>query len=151
MNEMKIGERIKQYRLEQGITQAELAHRIKVSPQHISQYERGLRNPKIETLQTIANALKIKLDDLLGITPLKKKGSFGTDAMQTSFALSQFLREIGFYTEGIIEGEPVIFVDSRSGSRYQVNIEDLVRMENSIESYTKFQISELISKAKKLN
>ena len=29
-----------------GLTQSELAKRISVSPQYISQYERGLRNPK---------------------------------------------------------------------------------------------------------
>ena len=42
---------IKNARLTVGITQAELAHRLGVTPQAISQYERGIKKPKIETIE----------------------------------------------------------------------------------------------------
>lgn len=67
----EIGIGIKNARLAVGITQAELAHRLGVTPQAISQYERGEKKPKIETIKKIADALGVSwfrlshLDDLV--------------------------------------------------------------------------------------
>lgn len=67
----EIGIGIKNARLAVGITQAELAHRLGVTPQAISQYERGEKKPKIETIKKIADALGASwfrlshLDDLV--------------------------------------------------------------------------------------
>ena len=56
---MQTGELIKRARTVAGLTQAELAKRLGVTPQAISQYERGIKNPKNETLKRIATALDI--------------------------------------------------------------------------------------------
>ena len=56
---MKAGEALKKARIDAGITQAELAKRLGVTPQTVSQYERGIKNPKIETLARFADALGI--------------------------------------------------------------------------------------------
>ena len=67
----EIGIGIKNERLDVGITQAELARRLGVTPQAISQYERGEKKPKIETIKKIADALGVSwfrlsyLDDLV--------------------------------------------------------------------------------------
>lgn len=67
----EIGIGIKNTRLTVGITQAELARRLGVTPQAISQYERGEKKPKIETIKKIADALGVSwfqlshLDDLV--------------------------------------------------------------------------------------
>lgn len=67
----EIGIGIKNERLNVGITQAELARRLGVTPQAISQYERGEKKPKIETIKKIADALGVSwfrlshLDDLV--------------------------------------------------------------------------------------
>lgn len=55
----EIGIGIKNARLTVGITQAELARRLSVTPQAISQYERGIKKPKIETIEKIADALGV--------------------------------------------------------------------------------------------
>ena len=55
----EIGAGIKNARLTVGITQAELAHRLGVTPQAVSQYERGIKKPKIETIEKIADALGV--------------------------------------------------------------------------------------------
>lgn len=64
---MTVGERIKQARKKSNMTQRELADKIGTTHQNISQYERDLRNPKIETLQKICEALNISITDLLTI------------------------------------------------------------------------------------
>ena len=58
---MTTGERIRQARKSAGMTQAELAHKLGISAAGIAQWENDLRNPKIETLR--------KLADALGVTP----------------------------------------------------------------------------------
>lgn len=65
---MTIGDSIRQCRKERGLTQEDLAQRIQTTPQNVSQYERGLRNPKFETLQKIAVALGVAWGQLLGDT-----------------------------------------------------------------------------------
>lgn len=57
----EIGLKIKNARSEAHITQAELALRLGVKQQSISQYERSLKGPKIETLEKIANALGVNI------------------------------------------------------------------------------------------
>lgn len=61
---MTIGEKIKAARERAGMTQKQLAEKLDVSFTLISQYERGVRKPKIETLMSIATALNTTLDDI---------------------------------------------------------------------------------------
>lgn len=61
---MTIGERIKEIRKRKGMTQGELAEKIETTPQNVSQYERGIRNPKYKTLSKIAAALDVPVTDL---------------------------------------------------------------------------------------
>lgn len=67
---MTIGERIREARKNAGLTQKELGNKIGVSGALIGQYETGIRNPKIETLQKICNAIGVDLvyDLLFGIS-----------------------------------------------------------------------------------
>lgn len=62
---MTVGERIREYRKQAGLTQKELGDRLGVSNVHIGQYERGLRNPKLPQLKKIADALDIPFDLLV--------------------------------------------------------------------------------------
>lgn len=72
---MTIGERIKEIRKSRGMTQLELAKKICTTPQNVSQYERGIRKPKVETITKISHALDVSPSDLLGIKPAKDKRS----------------------------------------------------------------------------
>lgn len=56
---MQTGDLIKKARIEAGLTQAELAKKLGITPQVISQYERGVKNPKFETVAKIAAVLDI--------------------------------------------------------------------------------------------
>lgn len=54
---MDIGERIKELRIERGLTQEELADRAELSKGFISQIERNLTSPSIATLEDVVLAL----------------------------------------------------------------------------------------------
>lgn len=53
------GSRIKMARERQNMTQKELAEKMGTTPQNISQYERGIRNPKLETRERLAKVLSV--------------------------------------------------------------------------------------------
>lgn len=62
---MNIGERIKQIRIKKHLKQSELAEKSGLSRVAIGNYERGDRNPNVETLNKIADALEVSLPILL--------------------------------------------------------------------------------------
>ena len=60
-----IGQRIKQAREAQGLTQEQLAERVGLSPSHISVIERGYKTPRLETFVEILNILKVDANSIL--------------------------------------------------------------------------------------
>lgn len=62
---MTIGEKIRQQRKNAGLTQKKLGELSDTSETTIKQYELGKRQPRIEQLQKIADALQISYIDLL--------------------------------------------------------------------------------------
>lgn len=69
-----IGERIKYYRKERGLTQNELAEKTNLSRSHIASIERNIYTPSISTLTEIANALNIESSILISEkTTLERK------------------------------------------------------------------------------
>lgn len=61
---MNIGKNIKRYRKEKGLTQKQLGEMCNMADSAIRRYENGGANPKQETLQKIAYALGITVDNL---------------------------------------------------------------------------------------
>lgn len=66
MQEKTIGEKIREYRQKQGLTQDALAAELHVSSQAVSKWENGLTMPDINLLVPISKLLRISLNDLLG-------------------------------------------------------------------------------------
>ena len=62
-----IGNRIRKYREESGISQKELASRINVSNSRISNWEQGLNRPDADVLADICRALNISPSELLNV------------------------------------------------------------------------------------
>lgn len=69
----EMGLKIKKARINANVTQAELAHRLGVTAQSISQYERGVKIPKFDTLKKIATALEIKVSCFYDLEPQKEQ------------------------------------------------------------------------------
>ena len=64
---MEIGQSIQEARKKAKLTQKELAEKVGIATITVQQYERGVRTPKIETLQKIAQALNIDVGVLYGV------------------------------------------------------------------------------------
>ena len=71
MNTM--GERIKHHRKRLGMTQEQLAERLRVSPQAVSKWENNLSCPDISLLPELADVLGISVDELLGRATVESK------------------------------------------------------------------------------
>lgn len=75
---MNIGSNIKNIRIEKGFTQEELALKCELSKNGIWNYENNKRQPNIDTLEKIANALNVPLSRLL-----KDSDSVDIDSLQS--------------------------------------------------------------------
>ncbi|MEY8331390.1 helix-turn-helix transcriptional regulator [Lachnospiraceae bacterium 48-33] len=62
---MTVGEKIKKYRKEKGLTQKKLGELCGINEANIRKYELGKANPKIETIEKIANALNVQIIDIV--------------------------------------------------------------------------------------
>ncbi len=60
---MEIGSKIKELRLENGLTQEELANRVELTKGYISQLENNLTSPSIETLLDILEVLGTNISE----------------------------------------------------------------------------------------
>lgn len=62
---MTTGQLIKAARRKAGMTQKELGAKLGVAYQTLAQWENDLRNPKLDTLQRIASALGVPVQELI--------------------------------------------------------------------------------------
>lgn len=65
----RLADGLRRLRLSRGLTQTDIARLASVSPSAISQVESGQRGLNLDTLLTLAGALSVSLDDLLGYHP----------------------------------------------------------------------------------
>lgn len=69
---VEFGEKVKQVREEQGLTQQSLAERLYVTRQAVSRWECGARYPDLLTAKKLAMTLGVSLDELLSGEALKE-------------------------------------------------------------------------------
>lgn len=60
----ELGNKVKKLREQRGLTQQQLADRIRVTSTYIGFIEQGQRNPSINTADKLARVLGVKLSDL---------------------------------------------------------------------------------------
>lgn len=68
-----VGARIADLRKRAGYTQQELAEAVNTTQRMISYYETQAEPPPSTLLPDLARVLKVSIDELLGLEPLKKK------------------------------------------------------------------------------
>ena len=59
-------ERLRELRLEKGLTQQQLANAVNVNQRTISQYERGINEPDIKTLKKLSAFFNVTVGQLVG-------------------------------------------------------------------------------------
>ena len=139
---MTIGENIKRIRNMKSLTQKDLAELLSVTPQNISQYERGVKTPKYETIKKIAAALQVNpsnIDERLAIV----SDSNTEDSIVSVFNghLDEKLQHIGYRIEANKE-DSAFYVQYPDGI-LKVTIAQLHMLDESTDEFLKFQLSEL--------
>ena len=76
---MTIGERIKELRSEKELLQKDLAQKIHVAANTLSQFENGKANPSYEVLIALADFFEVSTDYLLG-----REDDFGNVSIQSN-------------------------------------------------------------------
>lgn len=66
MKKETIGQRIKEIREKKKITQKQLSEACGILYQTIGKYERGVLNPKLETIRKIAYGLDVPMSEIIG-------------------------------------------------------------------------------------
>lgn len=61
----KLGSEIKHIRNNRHLTQEDLAEEAKMNPTHLGHIEQGIREPRLKTLVKIADALNVRVKDLI--------------------------------------------------------------------------------------
>ncbi len=67
-----IGEKIKEVRENLGISQSEFAGRIGVTASLVSQYEKAVKKPSAEILDSISKNFAVSIDYIFGRTPVNE-------------------------------------------------------------------------------
>ena len=65
-DDLRVGQKIRELRLEQGLTLEGLAFEAGVDKGHLSRIERGLLSPTLRTLRSLAGRLEVPVAELLG-------------------------------------------------------------------------------------
>ena len=65
-SELLFGHRLRAIREARGLSQKDLSNKIGVTPNYVSNYERNINVPNIQTLEWICKALGVSATDLLG-------------------------------------------------------------------------------------
>ncbi|WP_247927443.1 XRE family transcriptional regulator [Streptococcus constellatus] len=126
-----IGSKIKEQRKLKGWTQLELGQRIGLGKNAISNYEKGFRSPKKNTMFDLANAFSIPIDDLF---PPIHSPSISLDTSDTAKAISETV-------ERLEEPRRVIVLDTA-----KTQLDEQNRAQNDVhEELTEYHVFEKLA------
>ncbi len=91
-----IGERIKFWRQQRGVTQEQLAEMVELTPGFISLIETGKKRASLETLLSICRALNITPNDLLVGNQIIQDTDYNTEFSELTVKLNESERHLVF-------------------------------------------------------
>lgn len=115
-----IGSKIKEQRKLKGWTQLELGQRIGLGKNAISNYEKGFRSPKKNTMFDLANAFNIPIDDLF---PPIHSPSISLDTSDTARAISDTVERLEEPRRVIVLDTAKMQLDEQNGAQNDVHEE----------------------------
>ena len=105
--QFSLGTIMRQCRLKQGLSRRELASRSGITVQSLSKIETDRVNPRIGTMQSIANALAVPLEDLLPISGQRSFSGLDASPVDTSVfdrAVREMTAQMAAAIREILEG-----------------------------------------------
>ena len=96
-----LNEKLKKLRLKSGLTQAQLARKLKVSPSSIGMYEQGRREPNNKILSKICRELNATGDYILNLEEDESQ------AKDVCLMLEQFAKYIETRENIMLNGKPI--------------------------------------------
>lgn len=137
---MTLGNNIKKYRKMFKLSQEDLAKKSNLSRNAIYNYENNKRQPSIFTLNKIAAALGVTVNDLL-------EESESKNYVELDY-LSEYIKTLGYKIDGdLVEGYLVI--NSPVGT-YEITQKDIDDLNISIKSFVLFKLQEIINHSRKI-
>lgn len=104
-----IAKNIKRLRMDQGLSQAQLAEKLNVTRQTISSWERGNSYPDVGMLLRIAEALNAEANDLLYPAARRKRGLGRIEPLSPGFVIWSVVVYFFLFTIGGVNfGVPMI-------------------------------------------
>jgi transcriptional regulator with XRE-family HTH domain len=114
----ELGRRIAAYRRIAGMTQEQLAEKLRVTPETISRFERGVIAPSFERLEMLAAAFRVTLRDLFDFQARTPAAPHKTAKNQALDALVRILRNRSVDEVrqiGMILRRVLAYADARAG------------------------------------
>ena len=104
---MSFKERLKEKRLEAGMTQVQLAEKISVTPRTIQNYELGSRRPaKLDVVKKLSDALNTTPEYLLGQSGMLVVAAHERDGAQAAKDIDELVSEVtGMFAGGRLSDE----------------------------------------------
>lgn len=142
MEEIKIGERIKEQRKGKGWTQKHLATLVNVSPQVISNWERDYTSPDHDDIARLSEVLEVSSDYLLGKTRWRTKEE--AEYVDAHAAYKEYLKNQ--YPEEDDDDLGLAFISG--GKIEELTDDEAEYLEKSLEEYRKLKAKFLEGKDK---
>ena len=119
MESTSVSHNLRRFRDAQGLSQADLAERAKLSRVAYGNIESGTAVPKVETLLRISDVLGVKLQDL--IAPVRTLKTVRFRALKRMTSREQVLLEVSKWLEGYAEVEQLV------GERVAFGFDDVAK------------------------
>lgn len=139
---MDIGSKIKTLRKENKLTQAELSLKANISRSYLADIERNRYNPSVDTLASLAESLGISLSELVD-----DSSTIQSIKQTKNYLIEQYLHYLGY--EIIYDSDGNVILDT-ANTQYEISELDIKDLQNNVDSFVKFKLSEIISKSRKI-
>lgn len=141
---MTVGETLKNLREKARLTQKELAERMGVSPSHVSQYERNLRNPSTNQLKKFADALGVSFNVLLAskFDSMAEASSEIQKDVVNRFSINDFSEKLMHIGYSLREVSDENYIIENSKIEYKVSTKDILSLNEKCDLYLRFLLSE---------
>ena len=145
---IKIGSRIKELRISKGISQKDMAERLKINRSTYSNYENDIREPNLEIIKKIAAELDVDISEFIGADRIYSNLTMNTDKYYTDskyypvYTLEKSQELINLYFNGVMHWvNDKLFSEEEKCILNEHFCEILIRYKNLLEAMLNSKLS----------